>query len=169
MNSKQVLMVALFGAVFSGDAAATTVVGSWTVEPDNNGSPYMVTTNSANSMMGKWCSDGSCTWMLVLTNQCPSGGTNVPALINTPNSAAAIELSCIGAAPNLAGYYRWVILDPDRIDRMVQAADQAAIAFAIQGTNFQVSRFGTASFAAAFQLTASNPASFKRKATDEKL
>lgn len=149
--------------------AATVKIGDWTVEPDNGGAPYMLTTNDAGSMFGKWCNDGSCVWILVTANLCTVGQPNVLALLNTPNAVTAIEMVCSGEAPGLPGYFRWSLLNPDRVDSYVGTASQVAIAFAIQQTSFQVSRFATSSFTAAYKVAGSNPASYKRKPKDEQL
>jgi hypothetical protein len=124
--------------------ADVQTIGVWSVVDPDDADVSMFTMNDSNSTIGKFCWGDGCYWLLVTDVQC-EGSAVSPALLSIGDMTYEERLTCAGPVLFKGHtYYRVTLSDPDKIDRAIDAAQQAAIAFPIAGGTFKVVRFNTA-------------------------
>jgi hypothetical protein len=145
----------------------------WRVLPDNNGFPMMFTGNDSGGVLGKWCDekDGEvgCFWIVMVATRCDESMT-APVLVHTGKGVHSTNIGCLGEKYlGSTRYFRYVFLDPDKMDELFAEAERISIVMALEGDSFRVFRFSAkGSGAALTQWRASVAGKLKQRAKSTK-
>lgn len=122
------------------EAPGDVAVGDWVWYTDDPTSYYAATANSAGQVLMQLCDleDGNCVYAVGFETRCDEGDTH-PALVNTDQSAASIELHCGKRLDD--GSNLMLVGDFDQLDGILRKASRIGFALPMQGDEFKAIRF----------------------------
>lgn len=122
--------------------------GQWYVSRlDSENAVIAMSLNDSGSALFKMCDSESCFWFMASNTTCEADAM-YPAMLNSSAGATSLQLTC---RPNKKTPGRYVIGDPDTIDKAVTGGGTVGVAFPLQSGDFRVSRFKVEGWARAEQ------------------
>ncbi|SAK92864.1 hypothetical protein AWB80_06727 [Caballeronia pedi] len=140
----KMLFTILVAALTAPCASYGASLGDWITGSTPDGQQlYAGSINESGGTLTKACrpATGVCYWYLITSTICDKGQT-VPALFSTSKGAVPFQLSCETAVvQDGKTNYRSIILDPDKMDSILESTMPLGIAVALQDGRFAVYRF----------------------------